>query len=422
VTLGVFGKLPNLRLYGLGLVAMLVPACMQFLLFAFYARALGAEQYGLYIALMSWCPICVELAGWGAGEYLLKRTAQNRMAFSAGRSHARAALLASVPVALMIFIAMTSALLGSAIGLWSVAIIGFAECVGLRLLITLEQMAMSLSRWKIANCLRALQVAPRLIGVAIAYFGFGMQGFEALAIAGSLGVLIAGIGLSIGLSRYFPAADVVQMDWRGVRQGSWFVGNQLVRASQQNIDRIVLAPLLDPASLAIFGAAQRFIQIGMLPLQAVMRTSYPGFFTAGSAGIAASISYGRGVLPMALGAAALGALGLAAMTPLITLAIGPDFNLSAHYLLYLAPSLLLFAVNSTFADILSGAGHLPLRLLLAVSGIALQALIYVLMHRGDQIVVANYAGVALSALLTVAAVGALNFTRRRSVVLATGPS
>jgi O-antigen/teichoic acid export membrane protein len=412
VKLSVFEKSAKFRSYGFSLVAMLVPAGMQFALFAFYARALGAAQYGLYIALMSWSPICVELAGWGAGEYLLKLTAHSPQAFAAGRGHARAAILVSVPVAVMVFMVMSSAVLGSTVSVWTMAIIGFAECVGLRLLITLEQMAMSLSHWKIANGLRAVQVAPRLVGVIIAFYAFGMRGFEALALAGSLGVLTAALALTIGLRGHFPKAGAVQLDWGGLRQGSWFVGNQLVRASQQNIDRIVLTPLLDPAALAIFGAAQRFIQIGMLPLQAVMRISYPGFFKAGAGGVASSARYGLGVLPMALAAAALGGIGVAAMAQLVPLLIGAEFGLSAQYLLYLAPSLLLFAVNSTFSDILSGAGYLPLRLLLTVCGIGLQAAMYLLMHRGDQIIMANYAGIALSCFLTAAAVGALTLRRQ----------
>ena len=414
--LGLLEISAKFRSYGFSLVAMLVPAGMQFALFAFYARALGAEQYGLYIALMSWSPICVELAGWGAGEYLLKRTAHRPQAFAAQRGHARAALLMSVPVAVMAFMALTSAVLNGAVGVWTLAIIGFAECVGPRLLITLEQMAMSLSHWKTANGLRAVQVAPRLISVVIAYYAFGMRGFEALALAGSLGVLTAALTLTIGLRRYFPKAGAMQLDCGGLRQGSWFVGNQLVRASQQNIDRIVLTPLLDPAALAIFGAAQRFIQIGMLPLQAVMRISYPGFFKAGAAGVASSARYGLGVLPMALAAAALGGIGMAAMAQLAPLLIGAEFGLSAHYLLYLAPSLLLFAVNSTFSDILSGAGYLPLRLLLTVCGIGLQAAMYLLMHLGDQIVLANYAGIGLSCLLTAAAVGALTLRRQHRAI------
>lgn len=414
--LGIFEISAKFRSYGFSLVAMLVPAGMQFVLFAFYARALGAEQYGLYIALMSWIPICVELAGWGAGEYLLKRTAHQPQAFAAGRGHARAALLVSVPVAVMVFMVMTSAVLGGAVSLWTMAIIGFAECAGLRLLITLEQMAMSLSRWKTANVLRAVQVVPRLVGVVIAYFAFGMRGFEALALAGSLGVLTAALGLTIGFGRFFPKASAVRLDLGGLRQGSWFVGNQLVRTSQQNIDRIVLTPLLDPAALAIFGAAQRFIQIGMLPLQAVMRISYPGFFKAGAAGVACSARYGLGVLPMALAAAVLGGIGVAAMAQLVPRLIGAEFSLSAHYLLYLAPSLLLFAINSTFSDILSGAGYLPLRLLLTVCGIGLQAAMYLLMHRGDQLILANYAGIGLSCFLTALAVGALTFRRQRLAI------
>lgn len=412
----------DVRKYGFSLVAVLVPAGMQFVLFAFYARALGPEQYGLYIALMSWSPLCFELVGWGAGEYLVQRTARHPADFAAARSHLTTMFWLTLPVGALIFAVLTFAVMSHSVSLWTIAIIGLAEFAGLRLLVNAEQMAIGLQRMHTANWLRLLLVAPRMAGVAIAYFGLGLQTFDMLALAGSIGLLAAGVASALWAHRHLPAASGERLSRTGLRNGTWFTGNQLVRASQHNIDRIVLTPLVDPTTLALYSAAQRFVQLGLLPIQAVLRLTYRGFFEAGKSGIRASVRYGLTVLPLALGAAAATALCLFAAASFLPLLIGTEFTQSVSYLLYLTPSLVLFALNSTVSDTLSGAGFLSLRLLLTTAGVVTQALMFWLLHDGTQIVLANYAGIGLSCLLTIGATFILWRRDHRTAATVPGPA
>ncbi|WP_108396366.1 lipopolysaccharide biosynthesis protein [Devosia submarina] len=387
-----------------GLLAVLVPAAMQFVLFAFFARALGVEQYGLYLALVSWTPICFELLGWGAGEYLIKRTSQCNQSFPSARRHLKAALALSLPPALMICALLTLGTTSGTIGIWTILIVGLGELLGLRLMVNTEQAAMALGRLGSANWLRSLQILPRFAGVLLAYWLDPLPGVETLAIGGALGTLAGGLLLSFMFTRTLPNSGAMRLSVPALRQGTWFVGTQLVRASQHNIDRIVLAPLVDPALLGLYGAAQRFIQMGLLPLQALLRLTYPRFFRAGEHGVTASFRFALQILPLALAATAATSLLLLLVARWLPLLIGPEFELSVTYLLYLAPILPLFALNSVLADTLSGAGHLSLRLLLTATGAALQALLFLLFHDGLLIVLASYAGISLSCLLTGAAV------------------
>jgi len=400
--------------YLFGLLAMLVPAAMQFALFIFLARVLGVGQYGLYLALLSWSPLCFELVGWGAGEYLLRRTSQDRAAFAATRGHMRAAFWLSLPLATLVFAALTLGAVSQALSFLVVATIGLAEFTGLRLLVNAEQMFIALGRMGGANWLRSSQVAPRIAGVAISYFALGGTSFEALALGGSLGMLAGGLAAAWA-TRALPIGTKPNLLADGTRQGTWFMGTQLVRAGQHNIDRIVLAPLVDPATLGLYGAAQRFIQIGLLPLQSILRLTYPGFFKAGTGGLGATLRFGLAVLPLALAASAVTALAIAGAASWLPLVVGPEFEQSVIYLLYLAPILPLFAINAVLSDTLSGAGFLPLRLVLTAVGVIAQALMFWLLHDALQIVLASYAGVGLSCALMGGAVMLL----RRSEVLKT---
>jgi O-antigen/teichoic acid export membrane protein len=315
-------------------------------------------------------------------------------------------------VGLLLFVILTSSLLSDNVSLWTIAMIGLGEFLGLRLLANAEQTALALERFASANWLRSMQVAPRIAAIGITYFALGLQTFEVLALAGSLGMLIAGTAATLIARGRIPRFSLSS---EGLRQGSWFMGTQLVRASQQNIDRVVLSSLLDPTILAFYSAAQRIVQIGMIPLQAILRLSYPNFFRAGADGISYSARYAMTVLPAALGATALTALALVAVAPLLPLLVGPEFEPSVQFLIYLAPTLPLFALNSTMADTLSGAGHLSLRLLLTATGVVIQALTFALFHDGLQLVWASYCGLGINCLLTSSAVAILTWHEQKAL-------
>lgn len=396
--------LRKLVAYGWSMGAMLLPAVLQFALFAFYARALGVEQYGVYIALLSWNPICFELVGLGAGEYLVKRTAHDESEFGKARGHMLAAILYTMPVAMGLFCFLAYSAVDHTIGLTTITAICFCEFLGFRLLVSAEQAAIALRRFVFANWIRVFQGIPRLAGVLFVYFALGLRGVENLALAGSVAILIGGIIAELVVRRRFPPTGLLRIIPEGTRDGTWFMGNQLVRAGQQNIDRVVLAAVVDPATLALYGTAQRFIQVGMLPIQTVLRYTYPHFFREGKKGMRAAMSYGLKVLPVVVGVAIVTAGGLIAVADVIPLLVGAQYAASVTYLLYLAPILLLFALNYVATDTLSGGGHLFLRTVLTASGVGLQALLFFLFHDGKEIVLASYGGMVLTCLLTWASV------------------
>lgn len=403
--------------HAFGLAAMLAPAAMQFGLFAFLARTLGVEQYGLYIALLSWSPLCFELVGWGAGEYLIKQSAQGRGAYAAAYGHMQAVLWLTLPLAVICYVLLALGTTGLRIDLSIVVAIGFAEFAGMRMMVNAEQACIAQARLGPANWVRSVQVLPRALGVILSFLVLKQQTFTSFALGGSLGMLAGGLIVSLAL-RQRPSRQL-GLSTSALFQGTWFTGTQLVRAGQHNIDRVVLAPLVDPMTLGLYSAAQRFIQMGLLPVQSVLRLKYRGFFEAGAGGLRAALRYGWSVLPLTFLAAATASIALLAAARLLPLLLGAEFEQSANYLLYLAPILPLFALNSVLSDTLSGAGYLALRLVLTAAGVAVQALMFCLFHSGNQIVLASYAGVGLSCLLTAASIGLLLRAERRSAVALT---
>ncbi len=390
-------RLPS---YAGSLVAMLLPAVLQFILFAFYARVLGVEQYGVYVALMSWNPICFELVGLGGGEYLVKRAAQDPSAFGKARGHLLAATAYTLPAVVGLFTFLAFAATDYRIGLTAIVALAICEFAGMRLLVSAEQAAISLRRFGMANWCRIAQGAPRILGVLFAYYVLNRGDVESLALAGSASLLISGLAAEWVVRRRLPETEMAGILPDGIRNGLWFTGNQLVRAGQQNIDRVVLAAFVDPATLALYGVAQRFVQVGMLPVQTVLRYTYPDFFREGKSGVGAALRYGLKISPLVVGAAALSVAGLLAISQCLTFIVGEKYEQSAIYVVYLAPVLILFAINYIATDTLSGSGHLSMRTILTAIGVVAQALLFAGFHDGREIVFASYGGMLLTAVLT----------------------
>ena len=401
--------LQKAKSFGISLAVMLALPIIQFVLFAFYARVLGPAKYGVYIALMAWAPICLEVVAMGAGELMIKRAARAPEVFPRAFGHFFSATVVTFPIAFLIYVAVTFQVVKSDLTLWTVAVVGACELIGYRLLVGAENAAIALRNLGAANQFRFLQAFPRGLGVLICYAVFGARSLSALALGGSLGVLLSGVAAAAISALVFPRLEW-NLDRGAMREGFWFAGNQLARASQQNIDRVVLSLLVDPATLAVYGAAQRFVQVGILPIQAILRMTYPGFFAEGRKGIVAARQYGQKVLWMVLGAGAASCVGLWVFSQAIPYVIGHGFGESTSYLIWLAPTLLLYACNYVAADTLSGADHQRLRTTLMLSAIALQSLCFVVFKQGAGLIVAVYAGVGLAAVLNWTAVFLL--TRR----------
>jgi len=395
--------LQKVRSFVISLGVMLALPIIQFVLFAFYARVLGAAKYGVYIALMAWAPICLEVVAMGAGELMIKRTARTPEVFPRAFGHFFSATVVTFPAAFILYVAITFQVVKSDLTLWTVAAVGACELIGYRLLVGAENAAIALRNLGVANQFRFLQAFPRGLGVLICYAVFDARSLSALALAGSLGVLLGGLAAVAISALVFPRPEW-NLDRGAMREGFWFAGNQLARASQQNVDRVVLSLLVDPATLAVYGAAQRFVQVGVLPIQAILRMAYPGFFAEGRKGIAAARRYGQKVLWMVLGAAAFSCVGLWVFSSAIPYVIGHGFGESTVYLIWMSPTLLLYACNYVAADILSGADHQRLRTTLMLSAIVLQSLCFVAFRQGTGLIAAVYVGVGMAAILNWTAV------------------
>lgn len=396
--------LRKLVAYGWSMGAMLLPAVLQFALFAFYARALGVEQYGVYIALLSWNPICFELVGLGAGEYLVKRTAHDESEFGKARGHMLAAILYTMPVAMGLFCFLAYSAVDHTIGLTTITAICFCEFLGFRLLVSAEQAAIALRRFVFANWIRVFQEFP---GLQVC--------FSCISPSVSAGLktslwrdplpFLSGASLPNWLFADVFRQPVFCGSFRREREtvpGSWAT-NSCGPASKTSI---ALSSQLSSIPRRLPSTERRNASFRSECCRSRPCCAIPIRISSVKAkkGMRAAMSYGLKVLPVVVGVAIVTAGGLIAVADVIPLLVGAQYAASVTYLLYLAPILLLFALNYVATDTLSGGGHLFLRTVLTASGVGLQALLFFLFHDGKEIVLASYGGMVLTCLLTWASV------------------
>lgn len=399
-------NLERARSYGFSLGVMLMQPALQFFLFAFYAKKFGPDAYGYYLILMAWAPVALEFVGLGAGEYLIKNVARDPGLYNKCLGHFLAATLVTLPIALLGYALITKVLVGAYFSIWFVVLIGCMELLGSRLLVGLEQSFIALGNMRGANGARLIFAVSRVGFVFIGFFLFGAITPESLIFSGSVGIFLCGMASFLYLNRScLQQRNSLMLS--GLHEGKWFAGNQVIRAGQQNIDRLVLSACVDPATLAIYGVAQRFVQVGVIPVQAFLRTTYPVFFKEGKRGLRHSVKYGLSILPKVVAIASVASVLLIVFSSYVTEFIGQNYSRSVEYLRYLAPTLIVLAFNYVVADALSGADKQRLRTILLSLGVLTQGGLFFFLNDGVQLIYAAYVGLLVSAMLLVVCVWAL---------------
>src|SRR5262249_54903305 len=89
-----------------------------------------------------------------------------------------------------------------------------------------------------------------------------------------------------------------------IREGLYFATSQMAQTVYNDIDKTMLARLSTLEAAGIYGAAYRIIDVSFVPVSALLWSSYPGFFRAGTDGVSAALRHALPLLRRALAYAA----------------------------------------------------------------------------------------------------------------------
>lgn len=214
-----------------------------------------------------------------------------------------------------------------------------------------------------ATRVRLLALLTRFVAV----LGVGVSGRPSLPLLAAC--LLAGnaaVGLLVflrvtrrlGLPRLPRRTRLVH-----VRQGLPYAGVLASLAVQEDSDKIFLARLADPVDAGLYAAAYKVVQLGFIPVRALVGSSHPRFLVD-TAGV--RNEHLRRALTYTAPAAAYGVvatLGIVVLAPVIPTVFGSEYDGTLPLLMGLAPLVLLRTLSLFPLNALLGLSRYRLRFL-----------------------------------------------------------
>ena len=242
-----------------------------------------------------------------------------------------------------------------------------SELVSIRALAFAEHVSLGHKNVRLANVYRIIPIFLRLLLVVIAVYGFGVSSIVAwLPWQLFYSFVLCGAVMAHALSRF--ERPQFSLNSFSLRAGALFASNQVLRAMQFNVDRFAAAALGD-AALGVYGVAARLVRYSLLPVQAVLRMTYPNFFAHGKEGIIGSRRFTYKILPAMLAIGGSVSLVIFVFAFLLAFALGEEYADITPMLQGLAPLTLIASIQYIYADALTGADMHKYRTLALVFGV-----------------------------------------------------
>lgn len=369
---------------------------LQSAYFVLIARALGAEQFGAFIAVLAFAQILAPLASWGAGDLLVKETAVNVKAQSECLGNAILLNLLVGGALLAGLVLVSAVVLPDAIPVQVVLLICASEFIFGSLLTTASQAFMAREQMGRMAALESALPAARLAAAAL-MIGSGLEPSAHLWAIYYLSSTAAAAFLAVSLicaSTGKPHVNLRAMR-RNLRQGFAFAANTVLVSIINNLDKTMLARISGLAAAGIYGAAYRVLDSAFQPISALLYSSYPRFFREGRQSVAGTLAFARRLLPAPCAFAALIAVVVLGAAPVLPRVLGDSYSESSAALSWLALLPLLRTLKYFGANALTAVGQQWLRMW----STALAAAAYVVLNL-RLISLYSWHGAAIATLLT----------------------
>lgn len=333
---------------------------LQFLTFIITARVLGVEQFGVYTGILAVAAIGTELVGLGGADMLVRAVSRNQNSFPKYFGNMLVYIIITLPV--VTIVAVYFALEVMEIRLMLIVVLSaiLMEILIARISASLELIMVAHGHTVKAGYIRMLTVVVRLFAILIFLFSYDTHELNQWVALVSIQSFLLSI-FYIYLASKFYGKPVLVLFKNEAMDGLAFCVNQTARASQTNLDRVVLTRFADNSMLGVYGAATRVLQLGLFPIQVATRIIYPKFFVHGEKGIVHSHQFALKVAPVLMLVGVFSAVCVATASQLAPYILGRDYEGITKVGTLLALAMPFIALQYPAADALTGAGKQWLR-------------------------------------------------------------
>jgi O-antigen/teichoic acid export membrane protein len=304
-------------------------ALLQIASFIILARAIGIEAFATIILITAANTLGASFCGIGCGDTITRRVARDSQAYPAMLGHSLIlvgtsgfVLVLASTVALQLFFGSTASFVNvntSTLLLFAIANIPLSTLITLT-----ERMFIGRQQFFRANLANVLYSAVRFSTVACAYAFFGLRSLEAWAIW-TFAAHLAASTVCLCLLRSF-GRPVWKVDGDELRLGLHSSTSSAIEAFRQNVDRITLAAVVAPSTLASYGTAIRLTHALNGFVTALNRILYPKFSSMIHSGLGSALRPAL-VWSMATGVVSLfGSAAVFLIAPWLPILLGAEYQ------------------------------------------------------------------------------------------------
>jgi O-antigen/teichoic acid export membrane protein len=350
------------------LLAKFFTLSVQAAYFVAVTRTLGTENYGSFIGVSSLAAIAFPFASIGTGDLLVKYVSRNRKLFPFYWGNALLIVLISSFTLTIFLFCLSSFLFRGTIDALAIFMILVADLICLAIFIVSARAFMSVDLFKKSSLLQMLSTANKLIAALLLVIFFpkaSLLNWTSLYLGSS--IVTAFISIFVVNKLLGNPTPLIPKIKSEINQGVYFSIGESANNINSSIDKTMLASMSTLEATGIYGAAYRFIEVGAVPIYAVLSTAYPKFFQQGVFGIRGCLTLVKQLLPI------VGIYGLVAwggfflFAPWIPLILGEEYQTAIAALRWLAPIPLIGALQILLADTLTGAGFQKIRSIIQIT-------------------------------------------------------
>jgi O-antigen/teichoic acid export membrane protein len=330
--------------------------------FLIIPRALGVDQYGLFVGVTSLAAILAPFATLGIGNLLVKNVSRDRKVFAEywGNSLLMSAISGAALIGFMMGI--SKLLIPGKFPWLMVFVVAISDLLFTKVADVASQAFQAYDMMGKSAQLNVISSLSRVVGAIVLVAVYHRSN----AVTWSWFYLAASILTTFIAMRWVNR----QLDhpvlalWRikpELLEGCYFSVSLSSQSIYNDIDKTMLVQLSTLDGAGIYAAAYRLIDVAFLPVRSLLWAMYPSFFRHGQAGIGASTKYARRLLPRALAYSLLACVALFVAAPIVPHLLGAEYARTTVALRWLSPLPLLKTLHYFVADSLTGAGRQGLR-------------------------------------------------------------
>lgn len=335
---------------------------IQAIYFILIARALGADQYGLFISIGAFVAIVSPFAGLGTGNLLIRNVSRQPDTFAECWGQVLTMTIITGFLLLLFVFTIYSFVLPSSIPFILIVLISIADIFFTQFVELSSQAFQAMNRLNKTALIQLVPPTLRLIAIvgltlyvsSPTVYDWSCLYLITIAISASFGIWQVCRCIAI------PELNILRSP-SDIREGLYFAIGNMTANVYNDIDKTMLARLATLEAAGIYGAAYRIIEVAFIPIRSLLYATYPNYFKHGQTGIRGSLGFTRRILPYALAYCFIACLGLIMTAPLLPHILGHAFANATAALRWLSPLLFFKAIHYFAADTLTGANFQGIR-------------------------------------------------------------